>query len=117
LTATINGYNFSFTSIGNGDGQIAGLQFVNGLLTNIETAGAGALSSTDPSQHLQIHGSSFYQFLYYPGTGPNFTGSFSVAAPVVAAVPEPSTWAMLILGFAGVGFMAYRRRKPATLAA
>jgi hypothetical protein len=28
----------------------------------------------------------------------------------VSAVPEPSTWAMMILGFAGVGFMAYRRR-------
>ena len=28
----------------------------------------------------------------------------------VAAVPEPPTWAMMILGFAGVGFMAYRRR-------
>lgn len=26
------------------------------------------------------------------------------------AVPEPSTWAMMILGFAGVGFIAYRRR-------
>jgi PEP-CTERM motif len=25
------------------------------------------------------------------------------------AVPEPSTWAMMVLGFAGVGFMAYRR--------
>jgi hypothetical protein len=28
----------------------------------------------------------------------------------VNAVPEPSTWAMLILGFAGIGFMAYRRK-------
>jgi hypothetical protein len=27
----------------------------------------------------------------------------------VSGVPEPSTWAMMILGFAGVGFMAYRR--------
>jgi hypothetical protein len=35
-------------------------------------------------------------------------GTFSTTA--VAAVPEPSTWAMMILGFAGVGFMAYRRR-------
>ena len=35
-------------------------------------------------------------------------------AATVAAVPEPSTWAMMILGFAGVGFMAYRRKsKPA----
>jgi hypothetical protein len=32
----------------------------------------------------------------------------------VGAVPEPSTWAMMLLGFAGVGFMAYRRKsKPA----
>jgi hypothetical protein len=27
-----------------------------------------------------------------------------------SAVPEPATWAMMILGFFGVGFMAYRRR-------
>jgi hypothetical protein len=26
---------------------------------------------------------------------------------------EPSTWALLILGFAGIGFMAYRRRNTA----
>jgi len=36
----------------------------------------------------------------------------------LAAVPEPSTWAMMLLGFAGVGFMAYRRKsKPALTAA
>jgi hypothetical protein len=29
----------------------------------------------------------------------------------VGAVPERSTWAMMILGFAGVGFMAYRRKQ------
>ncbi|MBN8993326.1 MAG: PEP-CTERM sorting domain-containing protein [Rhizobiales bacterium] len=29
----------------------------------------------------------------------------------VGAVPEPSTRAMMMLGFAGVGFMAYRRHK------
>ena len=27
------------------------------------------------------------------------------------AVPEPSTWAMMILGFAGIGFLAYRRKQ------
>jgi hypothetical protein len=38
--------------------------------------------------------------------------------PPVTAVPEPSTWAMLLLGFAGIGFMAYRRKsKPALIAA
>lgn len=33
----------------------------------------------------------------------------------IAAVPEPSTWAMMVLGFAGVGFLAYRRSKAASL--
>jgi hypothetical protein len=31
------------------------------------------------------------------------------------AVPEPSTWAMMILGFMGVGFMAYRRKNKHSL--
>jgi PEP-CTERM motif len=35
----------------------------------------------------------------------------------IAAVPEPSTWAMMILGFLGIGTMTYRRRKSAMLAA
>jgi hypothetical protein len=36
----------------------------------------------------------------------------SYVPSVASAVPEPSTWAMMILGFAGVGFMACRRRRP-----
>jgi hypothetical protein len=44
------------------------------------------------------------------------TGSIG-ASTLVSGVPEPSTWAMMILGFAGVGFMAYRRRKVPALAA
>ena len=31
-------------------------------------------------------------------------------ANLTTDVPEPSTWAMMILGFFGVGFMAYRRQ-------
>ncbi|QND75284.1 PEP-CTERM sorting domain-containing protein [Tardiphaga robiniae] len=33
---------------------------------------------------------------------------------MTAAVPEPSTWALMIAGFAGIGLMAYRRRIKAT---
>lgn len=40
--------------------------------------------------------------------------SFSVEV-VAPAVPEPSTWAMMILGFCGVGFMAYRRKQNGAL--
>jgi hypothetical protein len=33
----------------------------------------------------------------------------------VAAIPEPSTWAMLILGFVGIGTMTYRQTRTAAL--
>jgi hypothetical protein len=39
----------------------------------------------------------------------------SFTATAVPAVPEPSTWAMMILGLAGIGFMAYRRKNKMTL--
>lgn len=42
------------------------------------------------------------------GANQNFT------LVVESAVPEPSTWAMLVLGFAGVGVMAYRRHNKTT---
>ena len=52
---------------------------------------------------------------FLDGNGNSFT--VDVVAPT-PAVPEASTWAMMILGFAGVGLMAYRRRNQnATLAA
>jgi hypothetical protein len=38
------------------------------------------------------------------------SGSVTRDIPLVAAVPEPSTWAMMILGFCGLGFVAHRRR-------
>lgn len=44
----------------------------------------------------------------------NFTVNDEVFTP---PVPEPSTWVMMILGFAGVGFMAYRRRQTTAVAA
>jgi hypothetical protein len=31
----------------------------------------------------------------------------------VSSVPEPSAWAMMLLGFAGIGTMKYRRHKTA----
>ena len=42
------------------------------------------------------------------------TGPLNTAA-INAAVPEPSTWAMLLIGFAGLGFMACRRKSPAII--
>jgi hypothetical protein len=43
-------------------------------------------------------------------TNPTFENYYAFTVGSVGAVPEPSTWAMMILGFFGVGFMAYRRK-------
>jgi hypothetical protein len=52
------------------------------------------------------------------GSGPFYYDTTGISVTLVTAVPEPSTWAMIILGFAGIGFMTYRRRsKPALMAA
>jgi hypothetical protein len=42
--------------------------------------------------------------------GPTFAIDYSITA-ISSAVPEPSTWAMMILGFFGLGFVAYRRKQ------
>jgi hypothetical protein len=55
--------------------------------------------------------------IFAPGAGVTSQYFDNISLDVEAAVPEPSTWAMLILGFVGVGFMAYRRRNGAPLAA
>jgi hypothetical protein len=40
-----------------------------------------------------------------------------VLTPTVVSVPESSTWAMMLLGFAGLGFVGYRTtRKPVSIA-
>jgi hypothetical protein len=47
-------------------------------------------------------------------TGPDTDGLDSVAlsaAVAPATAPEPSTWAMLLMGFASVGWLAHQRRR------
>ena len=55
------------------------------------------------------------------GISPEIADALAIAAEDTLlaegpATPEPSTWAMMILGFAGIGFMTYRRRKSMLVA-
>jgi len=53
----------------------------------------------------------------YPGSAFTFTGAYFLVDSTgsgtfaVSAVPEPSTWVMMIMGFAGLGFLAHRRAR------
>jgi hypothetical protein len=99
-----------------------GPTFGNGDLTVSGNLSAGSLEPNGYGVSCGAHycfGSP--NFFGYSGNGPvNIViGGLEVfTISQVAAVPEPSTWAMMLLGFAGIGFMAYRRKaKPALFAA
>jgi hypothetical protein len=67
-----------------------------------------------------IAGTNTLEIFYADREGPGAFLSVDASVPLtgVSAVPETSTWAMMILGFCGVGFMAYRRKsKPALMVA
>ena len=42
---------------------------------------------------------------------------FLATTASISAVPEPSTWAMMLLGFCGLGFLAYRHKNQMALRA
>lgn len=46
--------------------------------------------------------------IYSTGSS-NFIDALGLKLGIASAVPEPSTWAMMLLGFCGLGLMAYRK--------
>jgi hypothetical protein len=53
--------------------------------------------------------------LSFTELGPsNQQGNLIDNVSVITGVPESSTWAMMLIGFAGLGFVAYRRSKKRT---
>jgi hypothetical protein len=102
--------------------QIVSWEFVAQLVPTAGTLGSTIFScSTTPACIHTGVGSPYngeYDQVYnyardtqYDGIAdtPGFWTS-SVSADVTTAVPEPSTWAMMIVGFLGLGYLAYRRR-------
>jgi outer membrane lipase/esterase len=67
-----------------------------------------------------VAGANCNTYEFWDGIHPTAAAHMAIADAfvAVATVPEPSTWAMMILGFAGIGLLAYRRKsKPALMAA
>ena len=103
------------------DGQFG--QFTNGITVN---GGNGSTDGQSGPIHLSISLAGLDTTDFVKNTA-GFLFAADVANPegstgpvgantITAAVPEPSTWAMMILGFAGIGFMTYRRSRKSTMA-
>jgi hypothetical protein len=101
----------AFDNISGGIGPFAGPRLFFGF-----TADPGVITSQSTIPAAPFHPSAFeLMFVSYMDK----TGSYwlEIDGLAVSAVPEPSTWAMMILGFAAVGFVAYRRNKKQVAAA
>jgi len=59
-----------------------------------------------------------YEFMFFNDLVPENAPSGLLVTTSASAVPEPSTWAMMLIGFVGLGFASYcRKSKPALMAA
>ena len=92
LTATVTGLFFDF-------GGSNGAHFVFGSYLGFEDA-IGSLSA---------HPSTISLNIFFDPNSPIWDSRSGIVQ--IAAVPEPSTWVMVILGFGGIGFMASRRKQ------
>jgi hypothetical protein len=114
--AGVTGFSFSMNSTTNGEQwDVFG--------SNSASFGFVSLLVGSDAQIHQLTGASASYDYYYFGVvssnrdeednnNPNVL--LHTVSGIASAVPEPSTWAMMILGFAGIGFMGYRRRKGTT---
>ena len=94
----IGGQTFDLTS------SFTNLQFIGGALWNV---GVFAVQS---GAILQTSGTTY---VFNSATAANVVGQISaeLREPAVAAVPEPATWAMMVLGFVVLAGAAYRKKR------
>jgi hypothetical protein len=93
ITASASGQSQTFTSTNTGQSNLWEQETFNFTATGASTT-ISLLGNTIPGG-------------FYIGLD---TVDLEQTSGPISSVPEPSTWAMMILGFAGVGFMAHRRR-------
>jgi PEP-CTERM motif len=102
--------------LGSGTVTLSAFDYLGNLLGSVSDVDNYPLG-TGPVLTLNIAGIHSVSFSGTSGTV-GFDNFQFGALTAVAPVPEPSTWAMMLLGFTGIGFMAYRRKsKPALMAA
>jgi PEP-CTERM motif len=94
------------------------ISFSNGLsFTGADLAAYGAVDNGDQQS---ISSNGLFYFLFSPDeavhsvTFSSTTNALEIAGvSASSAVPEPSTWAMLLMGFAGLGYAARRKTRTA----
>lgn len=115
ITGLSIGQQYSLSFLLSGDNRPGDAYVLNGSIAGLSfsVGGVDGASGTNPGTLLSYN---------FTATGTQHTLSFdeisaTLASPIIdnititsAAIPEPSSWAMLLAGFGMVGFAARRRR-------
>jgi hypothetical protein len=101
LGSAVTAFALDFTTP---DGSNASFGLSNGFTTSVPTSAFG------PSQFEGFVSDSPFNAITLSVPSPDGYFVFDVTT-ATAAVPEPSTWAMMIIGFLGLGLLAHRRGK------
>ena len=80
----------------------------SGFLDAPSSYGVGIFDPFGVSPNL---GASAFNYVDSNGVGFGALQQSLTASAITAGVPEPSTWAMLLLGFVGLGFAGYRAKR------
>ena len=115
FSAPLTSFSANFATNGPGPLDLTALSGGLGGTMVGSSSATGTVVTTFPEGTIGFSGATFDSIILADSNDPNFSlGSFTVNS----AVPQPSTWAMMIIGFAGIGFIAYRRKsRPALMAA
>jgi hypothetical protein len=117
-------YNLSFALFATASGASNPFSFTltNSLGTNVLALTNDNSSTSVPVGEWTSYGYTFtatttsYLLNFDFASGPTPAKDVLLDAVQIAeSVPEPATWVMMVLGFAGVGFMAYRGREQRAL--
>lgn len=108
VPGTVNGMNATFGTISFGTGVFADLSITAPGLGFTQFSGGGPLFTGPASAPIFSPGTFQLTNNFFPDQNSTLTIS-----QLASAVPEPTTWAMMLIGFGAVGF-AMRRRKVRT---
>jgi hypothetical protein len=104
INASFN-FSDSFTLLGGGPSSTWGGQSL--------TSAGNVVSGVEGNGLVMFTGT----FSSISWTNPTFENYYAFSVGSVSAVPEASTWAMMLFGFASIGLIRYRRKSKQTMMA
>jgi hypothetical protein len=109
-TNPLDGTTVTLLQLFTGGSVVGGVYSGGTLVSGGSTSGS---SNSLTLNNVSLTPNTDYTFVYSGALGKTPGNISGNAAFAIAAVPEPATWGLMLLGFGGMGMAMRRRRRPA----